>query len=101
MHVTGFVTVALAVALITPCFAEVEVNSGVYLERLPAVNFYEASSPLLFYVNLTKLVNVYCPIPCNVVMCDVLRKPEFIPFTMQPQETDGSILENDGQEETY
>jgi hypothetical protein len=34
-------------------------------------------------------------------MCDVLRKPEFIPFTMQPQETDGSILENDGQEENY
>jgi hypothetical protein len=101
MHVTGFVTVALAVALVTRCFAEVEVNSGVYLERLPAVNLYEASSPLLFYVNLTKLINVYCPVPCNVVMCDVLRKPEFIPFTMQPQETDGSILENDGQEETY
>jgi hypothetical protein len=95
--VTRYVTVAL----ITLCFAEVEVNSGVYLEHLPAVKLYEASSPLLFYVNLTKLINVYCPVPCNVVMCDVLRKPEFIPFTMQPQETDGSILENDGQEENY
>jgi hypothetical protein len=95
--VTRYVTVALTAALIRLCFAEVEVNSGVYLEHLPAVKLYEASSPLLFYVNLTKHINVYCPVPCNVVMCDVLRKPEFIPFTMQPQETDGSILENNGQ----